>query len=342
MTPERFHAITSRYADLRIVVIGDVCLDRYFEIDPAKAEKSIETGLTVHNIVNIRCQPGAAGTILNNLVALGVGHLPVIGFCGVDGEGYELRRSLVARGVCLDHFVQTAQRRTFTYTKPLVIEPGKAPVELNRLDIKNWTPTPAQVWSQMCQAFLSLADAADAVILMDQVDLPETGVVTSELLQTVREYVGSKPDVLIIADSRRTLQGYPPVMLKMNATELTVLTGATTPLSLEEVKGHAAILAERQHTNVFVTMAEQGIIGATPNGEVHHVPALPVRGEIDIVGAGDAVTANLTVALAAGASLCECLELAMIAASVVIHQLGTTGTASVAELQRFILNAAVG
>ena len=72
MTPDRFRAITSRYSDLRIAVIGDVCLDRYFEIDPAKAEKSIETGLTVHNIVNVRCQPGAAGTILNNLVALGV------------------------------------------------------------------------------------------------------------------------------------------------------------------------------------------------------------------------------------------------------------------------------
>jgi hypothetical protein len=83
MTPERFHAITSRYSDLRIAVLGDFCLDRYFEIDPAKAEKSIETGLTVYNVVNVRCQPGAAGTILNNLVALGIGHLPAIGFAGL-------------------------------------------------------------------------------------------------------------------------------------------------------------------------------------------------------------------------------------------------------------------
>ena len=42
-------------------------------IDPARQEISIETGLPVHNIVRVRCQPGAAGTILNNIVALGVG-----------------------------------------------------------------------------------------------------------------------------------------------------------------------------------------------------------------------------------------------------------------------------
>ena len=63
-----------------------------------------------------------------------------------------------------------------------------------------------------------------------------------------------------------------------------------------------------------------------------HVPSLPLRGPIDIVGAGDSVTANLTAALAAGASLAESLQMANAAASVVIHQLGTTGTASVAQI----------
>ena len=61
-------------------------------------------------------------------------------------------------------------------------------------------------------------------------------------------------------------------------------------------------------------------------------PSLPIRGEIDIVGAGDSVTANLAAALAAGASPAEALELASAAASVVIHQLGTTGTASVRQI----------
>ena len=59
--------------------------------------------------------------------------------------------------------------------------------------------------------------------------------------------------------------------------------------------------------------------------------AFQVHGPIDIVGAGDAVTANLAAALSAGASLREAMEFAMAAASIVIHHLGTTGTASVAQ-----------
>src|SRR5213083_3660527 len=94
MTPTRFQAITGRYRDLSIAVLGDFCLDRYLEIDPAKREVSLETGLPVHNVVNVRAQPGGAGTILNNLSALGIGAIYPIGFAGDDGEGFELRRAL--------------------------------------------------------------------------------------------------------------------------------------------------------------------------------------------------------------------------------------------------------
>ena len=62
-----------------------------------------------------------------------------------------------------------------------------------------------------------------------------------------------------------------------------------------------------------MTLAERGIIGALPSGEVAQVPALPLRGPIDIVGAGDSVTANLTAAVAAGATLREALEMALVA-----------------------------
>ena len=73
MDPQRFKAIAHKYSSLRIAVLGDFCLDRYFEIDPAKAEISIETGLPVHNVINARAQPGGGGTVLNNLSALGIG-----------------------------------------------------------------------------------------------------------------------------------------------------------------------------------------------------------------------------------------------------------------------------
>jgi rfaE bifunctional protein kinase chain/domain len=332
MPPDRFDAITGQFWHKTIAVVGDFCLDRYLEIDPAKQEISIETNLPVHNVVRVRSQPGGAGTILNNLAALGVGKIVPIGFCGEDGEGYELRRALEARpGVRLDYFVQTAERRTFTYCKPLVMTPGQAPIELNRLDSKNWTPTPAVVEGKLCEFVARAAAEADALVVLDQVDFPDTGVVTARVLESIGHVARELPDLLILADSRRGLRGWPPVGFKMNAAELRAIADAK-PATLEAVGDTALAIARRQGQPVFVTLSERGILAAAPDGKVEHAPALPVRGEIDIVGAGDAVTANLAAALACGATLREALELAMAAASVVVHQLGTTGTASVAQL----------
>jgi len=333
MTPERLHEITSRYAGLRVAVVGDFRLDRYLEIDPARVETSIETGRTVHNVVRVRSQAGAAGTIMNNLSALGVGTLYAIGFCGEDGEGFELRRALAAlSGVRLDFFEQSAARRTFTYCKPLVVEPGKPPCELDRLDSKNWTQTPAELQGRIAESLRELAPTIDALILMDQVDVPETGVVTREVCAAAHAAWLATPGLVILADSRRSLRDFPPLGFKMNAAELAALGETQPPLALEQVMQHAAALARRNGQPVFVTLAERGIVGATGEGVAEHVAALPVRGPIDIVGAGDAVTANLLTALAAGATTREAMSLAMIAASIVIHQLGTTGTASASQL----------
>ncbi|MDB6125813.1 MAG: hldE 1, partial [Pedosphaera sp.] len=114
------------------------------------------------------------------------------------------------------------------------------------------------------------------------------------------------------------------------------LTGTTSKLKLAGVKTAATTLAKRQGRSCFVTLAEHGILGASADGSIEHLSALPLRGAIDIVGAGDAVTANLTAALAAKAELREALQLANAAASVVIHKLGTTGTASVNEIRNLL------
>jgi rfaE bifunctional protein kinase chain/domain len=331
----RFQAIARQYARLRIAVVGDICLDRYLEIDPARQETSIETGRPVHNVVQVRSQPGAAGTILNNLVALGVAEILPVGFCGVDGEGFELRRALAARpGVRLDYFCETETRRTFTYCKPLLIQPGQEPVELDRLDSKNWTPTPPELQRRLIQAVEHLASRVDAIILMDQVDQAETGVITARLLETIRQITAKHPALLILADSRRSLRDWPPVCLKMNAQELAGLIGHRPPLSFEQIREAAGELARKNRRTVFVTLSEQGILAAEGEGggATCHVPSLPLRGPIDIVGAGDAVTANLTCAQAAGASAAEAIAIANAAASVVIHQLGTTGTASPGDI----------
>jgi bifunctional ADP-heptose synthase (sugar kinase/adenylyltransferase) len=345
MNAEQILSITGRYADLRIAVVGDFFLDRYLLIDPAKGEISIETGLPVYNVVGVRSQPGAAGTILNNLVALGIGEIHAVGFCGDDGEGYELRRALAScRGVRTDHFLTAPDCRTPVYCKPLVIEPGEPPRELNRFDSKNWVPTPETLQRELADRVLSLSvpGRLDALILMDQVDLPETGVATRLVSHAARQALESHPKLITMADSRRGLHDFPALGFKMNAAELARMTGAD-PLAnaqlpaIDAVCDQAMALSARNGQPVFVTLAEQGIVAAWPGQPAVHVPSLPVRGPIDIVGAGDSVTANLVAALAAGAAPEQALQIAMAAASIVIHQLGTTGTASpeqIADLMR--------
>lgn len=338
LTPERFTQIASRYSQLKIAVVGDFCLDRYLEIDPARSETSIETGLSVHNVVRVRSQPGAAGTVLNNLVALGVGGLWPIGFCGDDGEGFELRRALASlAGVRLEHFVTTPERRTFTYCKPLVME-AAGPRELSRLDSKNWSPTPHQVEDQLLAGLQAAVEQADAVIVMDQVDAAETGVVTARVREALAKLQRARPARVMLADCRRGLGDYPPLGFKMNAAELAAMAGRgeAGPLELPEVERIAAGLAQKNGQPVFVTLAERGIVGALASGQTARAPSLPLRGPIDVVGAGDSVTANLTTSLAAGAELAESLEIAMAAASLVVHQVGTTGTASPAGIRELL------
>lgn len=337
MKRQRFQEITEQYPNLRIGIIGDFCLDRYFEIDPALAEESIETGLEVYNVTRVRTQPGAGGTILNNLVALRIGTIVPIGFCGADGEGWLLERALRERkNVSLQHFLSTPDRKTFTYSKPLIMESSGVPRELNRLDQKNWTPTPPSVSARLIASIEAVVDDIDALIVMDQVDRPETGVVTQEVLACVAKIASRYPKLPILADSRQGLAHYPPLSFKMNANELRLMLGKERDLSLSEVSTEIAGLAAEHGRPVFVTLAESGVMGANPGEPVVHQGSLPVRGEIDIVGAGDSVTGNLAAALAAKATTQEALELAMAAASLVVHQLGTTGTASCDQIEALL------
>jgi rfaE bifunctional protein kinase chain/domain len=329
MNLEPIRAAFDRYPRLRVAVLGDFCLDRYLEIDPARAETSIETGLPVHNVVRVRAQAGAAGTVLNNLAALGIGTLFPIGCCGDDGEGFELRRALAALpGVDLTGFVTAPDRRTFTYCKPLVIEPGRPPRELSRLDSKNWDPTPEPLGRTLADHLTRVAAEVDAVIVLDQVDVAETGVVTRQVLAAVGAVAADRPALRVVGDSRRGLAGWPAMTFKMNGAEAALLAGRAAPPDVPAARDTARSLAARSGRDVVITLAERGLVGAEPGGSSWHVPARPVRGPIDIVGAGDAVTANLTAALATGLPLSAALEVAAAAASVVIHQLGTTGTAS--------------
>ncbi|MCG8574820.1 MAG: PfkB family carbohydrate kinase, partial [Flavobacteriales bacterium] len=278
MKPPRIREILRGYERLQIAIVGDFCLDRYLDIDPTLSETSIETGLEVYNVTRVRTQAGAAGTILNNLVALGIQNIHVLGFCGTDGEGWLLKKALSRLpGVHTDHFIETPERQTFTYTKPLVVQENQAPRELNRLDQKNWTPTPESISKTLAASLRKLAKQVDAIIVMDQVDVAETGVITPYILDCLDKLQMEYPSLCMMADSRRGLEPYPWMTFKMNAAELAQWMNCGTPMTTEEVKERSKHLSQTTGHPVFVSMAEQGIVGAQPGSHAIHEPALPVH-----------------------------------------------------------------
>src|ERR1700748_1766583 len=110
--------ILARLPSLRIGVIGDLFLDRYLDLAAALTEPSLETGLDAYQVVRVRSFPGAAGTVINNLVALGVQRVCPVAVIGDDGEGYELRQALAMQKVVTSDGVFSWEgRRTPTYTK---------------------------------------------------------------------------------------------------------------------------------------------------------------------------------------------------------------------------------
>jgi rfaE bifunctional protein kinase chain/domain len=325
-------AILRRIPSLRFGVVGDLFLDRYLELDAALTESSLETGLDAYQVVQVRAQPGAAGTVINNFVALGVKQVIPIAVIGDDGEGYELRQALQAqRVVCLDHVCARPERRTPTYTKPMLHQAGQPARELNRLDIKNRTPTPQDAEVQILEALDAVWPRVDGLLILDQVSEPDCGVITTRVRERIAELGAATPDKLSLADSRERIELFRSTWLKPNRRECERTSGGRTGTDA------VVALAERTNRPVFCTCGEAGILLVDPRLPAPRpvaVPAFPVRGPIDIVGAGDSTTAGLACAVAAGAALEDAAAFGNLVASITIQQLGTTGTASPEQVRQ--------
>ncbi len=328
MSPERLEELTARFEQARIAVLGDFFLDKYFDVDPALAEVSLETGKTAHQVVRVRHSPGAAGTVVCNLAALGAGELFAIGFAGDDGHGYELRAGLVQLGCNIEHLHQTTERFTPTYLKPRDMNDPSLAGEHSRYDIKNRKPTPVHLQQQVFASLERLLEQRiDAVIIADQVEEEECGVITSEIRQRLESVAEQWPNVVFWADSRRRIRRFRNVMIKPNQFEAVGWENPPPEAAVELPRLAAALEAVRAETHraVVVTCGERGMMVSDPQPTL--VPAVKVEGPIDPTGAGDSATAGAVLALTAGATLPEAALVGNLVASITIEQLATTGTA---------------
>jgi len=335
MTHERLECLLDAFPQVAVAVVGDFFLDKYLIIDPALEEVSVETGLGAFQVVAKRTSPGAAGTVTSNLSALEVGTIHAVGCIGDDGEGYELRRGLSRTRVDTTHLLVRSDWLTPTYTKPLVVQPDGSEVESNRQDIKNRGATPELIAEAVIAELRAVAPQVQAVIVADQVEAPNEGLITDAVRDALADLAQQHPQVVFLADSRGNIGRFRNLILKPNAVEAcrVIDPNAQEPAPMDQAREAGMALSRRTGKPVYVTLGQNGLLVATGES-VTHVPGVKVEGPIDIVGAGDSTTAGIVASLCAGATLEEAGLVGCLVASITIQQLGTTGTASPEQVLR--------
>ncbi len=325
----RLEKVLELVSEIRILVFGDYFLDQYWVTDPELEEVSLETGLPANQVVKVRLSAGAAGTVANNLAALGVKEVVALGIIGDDGNGLELTRSLRRAGVITDQLISSPERLTPTYTKSLFLQPDASQVEGRRIDIKNRRPTPGHLESELVQRLRQAFLSVDGLIVLDQAQEENCGSVTTSLRQELIALGSHNPDQPCLTDSRTRIHEFRNVVVKVNAHEAARgWEGAQA--SFAEICG---LIHRRTKRPVVVTRGAHGVIGF--DGQAcRELPAIPSPEPLDIVGAGDAFSAGFLSTLAATGNFWEALQLGILAAAVTVRKLGTTGTASPEEILR--------
>ena len=331
----RLKTILNQFQDQRILVVGDFYLDAYWYIDKTCSTLSLETPWHTNPVVEQRYSPGAAGTVTNNLKALGVGEVYTLGVIGEDGFGRTLLDCLQANGCLTDFMIQVPRWVTPTYLKP--IHRGYEGVETEgpRFDIENQSAMDGTVETAVIDALQNCMPLVDGIIIGDQMPIENLGVVTNQVREELCELGAVFPDKIFFADSRTRIGNYRNVIIKPNRFEA---KRAVQPewngqeVSIEEARQSAVALAEQTQRTVYVTLGENGIL-VYSDGKFTHIPGVPIHDEVDPVGAGDSVSAGLVATLCSQAEApVEAAYAGNLVASITVTKIGTTGTASPAEI----------
>jgi rfaE bifunctional protein kinase chain/domain len=312
-------AILESVRGLRVLVAGDVCLDRWCRYDPREGLASRETGLPRVGVVSTEVTAGAAGTIANNLAALGAGRVAVLGVVGLDGFGWELDGALRARKIDESLLIRSAEVPTFTYTKLINISTGEE--DLPRVDFIHTREISADLESRVVEA-LGSADDFDIVIVSDQAETAAGGVVTPRVREALSAIAEKK---IVWVDSRVRAEHFRGVILKPNLDE----AEAASIRALGSV--NFAGLRERTRAPfLIVTDGAEGARVFDAHAETL-VAGRRVEKPVDICGAGDSFSAGGAMALAVTGSGVEAARFGNLVASITIMKKGT-GTASPEEV----------
>jgi rfaE bifunctional protein kinase chain/domain len=322
----RAKELVSRFAGQKILVLGDLMLDRFIR---GSAERiSPEAPVPVVLVSQDADMPGGAANVAMNVRSLG-GKAVVAGIVGYDKPGDDLIRVLDQEGISTQGVLRV--RGVTTTEKTRILADRQQVVRVDR-------------------EHMSKFDAGTLAAFSERIERAMKGC-TGAVIEDYGKGVVRQPavdSVLRAARRSRVPVGYDPKddkgirvrgisMATPNCKEAHVCAGlparshVSEPLKDKVLREAAKRLMDKwRPQSLVVTLGSQGMYLVTPGERPLQIPTR-AREVFDVSGAGDTVIATCLLALAAGASPIEAAILGNYAAGVVVGKLGTA-TCSPKEL----------
>jgi D-beta-D-heptose 7-phosphate kinase/D-beta-D-heptose 1-phosphate adenosyltransferase len=297
------------FGQIKVLVVGDIMLDRYILGEVERI--SPEAPVPVIRHAQRYERPGGAANVAMNLAGLGC-QAYLAGFWGEDGEKAELSALLDKAGV---NSVGVVTSSLPTISKTRIV--GRQQ-QLLRLDIESKEPVPEVEAQRLIERAVELAGKVHAVILSDYAKGALTMALCEQVIRAARA-----AGVPVLADPKTPdfgkYSGATTVCPNLN--ELSVATGIASHKTDEMLAAAQHLIAEHDIKFLTVTMSEKGIRVLSPEG-AYHSPAR-AREVFDVSGAGDTVIATLAASMAGGLHIHTAVELANLAAGIVVGKVGT-------------------
>ncbi|MFA6163816.1 MAG: bifunctional D-glycero-beta-D-manno-heptose-7-phosphate kinase/D-glycero-beta-D-manno-heptose 1-phosphate adenylyltransferase HldE [Methylobacter sp.] len=307
-------ATAPEFSSARIIVMGDVMLDRYWSGQAARI--SPEAPVPVVRVKNIEDRIGGAGNVALNISKLG-GKVTLLGVVGDDAEGEILRRLLEVEGVACD-FIVAPRIRSICKLRILAQHQ-----QLIRLDFED-TPLDFDRDALMARLVCHLPES-NAVVFSDYGKGTLVDVADCIIL-------AKRAGVKVLVDPKGVdYQCYAQAdVITPNLSELQAVVGVCENEDKLIGKGRA-LLNQHQIPTLLLTRGEAGMT-LIQESQVHSLPA-QAKDVFDVTGAGDTVIAVMALGVALDMPLYDAMYLANLAGGIVVGKLGTS-TVSMQELTR--------
>jgi D-beta-D-heptose 7-phosphate kinase/D-beta-D-heptose 1-phosphate adenosyltransferase len=312
MTRSSLPDLLAAFPGREVLVVGDVMLDEYIWGEVKR--HSTEAPVVVVEVRYRTFVPGGAANTAANVAALG-GRPVLVSVVGRDHAASKLREELARKDTDTGGLSDDPDRPTTTKSR-IVAQHQQVGA---RLDVEDRAPLPPVVEEAVLAAVQKHLPRAEACIISDYAKGVVTPGVAREVIRLAQQ--AGRPVVVDPKGADYTkYRGATVVKPNLHEAERCAKVEVTDEATLREAATRLIDLL--WGSAVLVTRGADGMSLFRPGADPLHVPAV-VRNVFDVTGAGDTVAGTLAMGLAAGGALEQAVELANLAASIVVGKVGT-------------------